>query len=548
MFRHMPVAAALSLLFVVFSASCSDDGNQSDWDIDEEFTDVADDGHVDTPTVTPLPDSGEDTRDSAPDEIDCPVGEVEYPAETLQNPQLHHRLGEVPRLLWTQPIETFDEQPGEPNGPPGMARGMMHDHEGVDLLVVPTYMPATAEGYAYLYSLEFDANTGQRWGGSGSGLNPDDYEQQIRGLPAPILFPDTEAALSLSASQPAPDNEDSPFGPKLNVDLSLRSDEWGTGSYGTPVEGLSRGTVPMLSHAVVLPSGRGAVVWDGRQVLGLHKALFDATTFPFTTLVWTLELAEMWPDAPSGTELTWLKSPSADEMLVLARHAPDTGEPVADRLFRIDACGNHKEVFRADGIGSDLLKVGDNYLIRAGARDGSAEGSHPLLVADGQTIATLDATCRDLVQTETDKFACLSRRADGAGFEILTFDDSLELVDTRPIDPAYTYARLTTAAHEGGFLLVALTEQDDQTTAGHLLVVHPERTDHYELPEADQWEPTSADVDNTWPVLTPRGIVAVAWSSSIVGIQTDLPGMAQTAFPRAHYGGNQNRGYIDVDP
>lgn len=555
MYRRIVTAAAILAVITLSITACSSDGDGEDWKLDDEL-DAGDAADVAHDTVDAERDARPDIQSDVSPDADtghvpdlprCPTTENAFPAETLPAAELPDPLGEVPRTIWSWPMENHDGNSAVPNGPLAVSRGMYHDKESVDVVVAPGFIEAVGEEPAWVYTFEVDADTGESLGGGGSGVNYDErYESQAHGLPAPLLFPGEDLFVGFSVSQ-STDSASSTASPGT---LTIRLDS-NYGSDSTGYDAPSRGTMPLLSDAVMFPRGRALLLWDERAVVALPRRLFEASrdSFPHPPYRdWIVDLDDLWLNAPEGTELTWMKSPSADEALVLARHTPPEGsdvEPQPDRLYRIDPCSYFDEVFSGVGIADELLKVGEQYLIRIGSREESAAGSTPVLVADGEIQASLDVNCRDIVQTDADRFACLSKKDDGT-FHVVRFDDALEQTSSEPLDSGYSYARLSSAADNGALVLLAMREQDDQTPVVDLVLASSDDAVTYELPEVQDWEPTTDDVDKAWPVLTQRGVVALMWGTSLLGVQTSLPGLARTAYPRAYYGGNRNRGFVDV--
>lgn len=547
MYRRIQLATAVSTALLLVAggtaAGCTDDAG-ADPKVDAELADAGDVApEVSSPDTTPdAPDTSEDTGP----ELNCELGEVRYPAETLVAASDVSAHSDQPNLLWSEQLVDRDDRALSPDGPPAVSRGMRHDREWVDLLILPTKRAATEEFKAARVTPKIDASTGDVRGyTSGVEVRYDSpWQLQIDDLPLPMLLPDIETTVLFGAAVGANSNTNPVHEPHINIDLRVSSDEWGTGLSRRPVDHLYADRWPLVTDAVILPHGRGAALWSGREVLGLSGDFFDANELPRPVADWSVELEALWPDVPADTELKWLKSPGPTDMVVLARHEPSSGEPVSDRLFRIDPCGDHSLVFEADGITDEVLKVSDAYLIRTGSRDDSSPSS-PTLVSDGQVQASLDLDCRDLVQTGDEEFACLSPDVDTSTFELIYFDNELNVVDTRELDAGYSHMRLALAGAGDTLVLTGLAQGDDDTPEGHLLLVRPDAVTTYALPEPDGWQPGEEAVDHAYPVLTQRGVVVVAWGEQVHGLQTNIAGMAHTTYPRAHFGGNHNRGFVD---
>jgi hypothetical protein len=554
MMRHfIAITTAIALMTV---CACSDDADSDQpWDVGEGVDAGSDDvvgadasTHNDA-EIHPRPDAAPADADADIGDADigspspsCEPGEANFPPETSLPKGSVSGAGHVPRIRWQEVVESSPGVPAEINHV-AVGRGLRDDSPDTDMFVLDIWSRRDDDALdIQVGTMTLYAQTGDISGSSGTSWNTDqDIRPQAEDLPATRVFPSAHSKLSFGALRPASPHTQTPRGPTIFV-----SHDHSRGRTGLSLEGLPFVEFPLLTHLALLADGTGAALWGGEYLIWLDGGDPEDDRLPVVSPyygMWSIE--DLWHHAPDQTTYRWLRATAPEEMLVAIGSADSTG---ADRLYRFDPCKNPELLLEAAGIGDEVLKTGEDYILtqRSAADDGASVAT-PVLVSDGEVAERLQIGCRDIVQYASDGFACLHKLAAGDGFGIVRFDRNLDVIDREPVPADYEYARLKLAGADNALVLLAL--HHDAATGEdtpRVLYWRGGEFEHIDLPALSDDVDTIAELDRSVPALTPDGILVVGWHSTALGIQTDVLGLAPTAFPRVRYGGNQNHGFVMV--
>lgn len=529
------ISLALSL------CACSSDATNSGWELE-----------------TGLGDAGTDSADAAaeagpPDsqirERVCVDGSpVEgLPPETPRAPAVVEEAGETPRVIWSELVP--DTVLGVPGWGVGLAAGRGDEFESGEHVIVQTRHEDPDEPNVVMM-WDIDSRDGDK--GGGSGYSPDEGRLQIERLPAPLLVPAARTKMQLVGRTSSGDDGSATGGVKLTRQTMTGGEE-GRDSLMGCVADYEFGE---LEVPPPIPVVRGFVATVDGQLLMLSAdrvASIDHTrvdpagdNFLSADFEWELRVDQLWPDAPAGASFEWMKGVAATEVLVAV--AVEAAGERTHRVYALDATSPQQArlILAGERVAPEAMAIGEQYLVRLAPR--GEDAGRLVLASAGQASATLEVGCRDVVKHRADRFACLQPATDAARAQLVEFDASLEVRATHQLPDDYRFPRLLLAARSDALVLLGLRDNPDERARAEVLFFEDQSWQRVELPRVwDAEDPNVPMMGNATAVMTPAGRMIVLLGPAFYGVQTDDGPLAATSHPRARFGGNHNRGWVQAE-
>jgi hypothetical protein len=329
---------------------------------------------------------------------------------------------------------------------------------------------------------------------------------------------------------------------RLHLDWDF-APERGFISRGYSIEDIPRSSEKVVGRLGLFPQGRTVVRWGHRWLIGLNPELFRAQeSFPFGyRRLWWATGSDLWPGADEP-EIRWTAGPRPGEVATLVEDSDGD-----ERWVEVDRCGVSREIYTASNLTRDLAWMGDAYLL---LRDDGRHpgGATPVRAIDGDVLAEADFGCRNIVERQTDEWAC--SRQSQTGYEVVTFDENLEELDRFPIptDESVTWqrARLHAAGKGGALVFAGIVSDGSEVKYAVASRVGSESKLTVVEPAPGDTQPARADSIHTG-ILGSDGVFVFSTDEAVYAVQTHIEGLSKTRFPRAIYGGNEARGYVAVD-
>lgn len=390
---------------------------------------------------------------------------------------------------------------------------------------------------------------------SSNGYSPSEEFVQTHGLPASQLVPARHTLLGpFAVTREETTEPNGSFVAVLNEVLRPEFRDLWYDLGEVPEEG-----EPRVGPTAIMPNGLLVTTWNDRRLMAIRlppPERPDPEVPRVVDTAWSIETDDIWENAPSTARIDWLRAVGPETIVFRIRDQAD--DPVQDRLFELDPCRPEEAtlIVEANGIGPEVVKTSDGFLLRVGHRDGGFAGSEPVHVVDGRVVARLGEQCRGLVQSGGNEFRCARGSAAHGELTWIRFSPTMDDPSVEGLDAGNVRrGQLHLVGQPGPSMLFTGVRRSDETASIVVLVRYSDGWRRLQI-EATQ---TRLDADTPLPrvadtpgVLTPSGeflFAAVAGGRHwIFGVNTALDGLVETSYPRARYGGNYNRGWVKPHP
>jgi hypothetical protein len=330
------------------------------------------------------------------------------------------------------------------------------------------------------------------------------------------------------------------FNDRIGVDVHWESDS-ASASTGMPMP------VPNPERTIgrfgMFPGGLYLLHWGARSVVGINPAYFDAPPDESRRrrlVRWSAHADYLWGAGASSPTVEWIAGPRPGEAVVLL----DAGD-MGKKWVRLDRCGEARDLYAAADLARDILWTGQGYIVLL-EDEQLPGGARPLHIAEDGTVRGASFGCRHLVERQQDRWACL--RQTQTGFTAVTFGPDMKRLDEKPLPgTGWSTARLDLAGDGGALVFTGLGVGDDGTRQFQIGMLSEGFSGTLQIPPETGAQPTPEVLRDRIGVLGPSGVFVFTTEHAVYGVETPIPGLANTRHPRTLYAGNESRGFVSVE-